>query len=71
MESFYELMITLKLNIEKVLFKYKLVACHNCCKFVVALYPDSTHSSKDKYLLPVIQSSLISIMIQTATLRSD
>ena len=47
------------------------VACHICCKFAVALYPDSTHSSKDKYLLPVIQSSLISIMMQTATLRSD
>ena len=45
--------------------------CHSCCKFAVALYPDSTHSSKDKYLLPVIQSSLISIMMQTATLRSD
>ena len=48
-----------------------MVACRVCCKFAVALYPDSTHSSKDKYLLPVIQSSLISIMMQTATLRSD
>ena len=47
------------------------VACRDCCKFAVALYPDSTHSSKDKYLLPVIQSSLISIMMQTATLKSD
>lgn len=47
------------------------VACHLCCKFAMALYPDLPHSSKDKYLLPVIQSSLISIMMQTATLRSD
>lgn len=39
------------------------VACHNCCKFAVAPCPDYTHSSKDKYLLPVIQSSLISIII--------
>jgi len=31
----------------------------------------STHSSKDKYLLPVIQSSLIFIMMRTATLRRD
>ena len=47
------------------------VACYSCCKFAVALYPDSIHSSKDKYLLPVTQSSLISIIIQPATLRSD
>lgn len=50
---------------------FESVACHLCCKFAMALYPDLTHSSKDKYLLPVIQSSLISIMMQTATLRSD
>jgi len=48
-----------------------LVVCLVCCKFAMALYPDSTHSSKDKYLLPVTQSSLMSIMMQTATLRSD
>ena len=33
--------------------------------------PDSPHSSKDKYILPVTQSSLTSIMMQAATLRSD
>ena len=47
------------------------VACQNCCKFVLALYPDLTHSSKDKYLLPVIHSSLMFIMMQTANLKSD
>jgi hypothetical protein len=63
---------------EKITVNYELekpkimeVVCLVCCKFAVALYPDSTHSSKDKYLLPVIQSSLMSIMMQTATLRSD
>ena len=52
-------------------FEFVQVACIVCCKIAVALYPDSIHSSKDKYLLPVIQSSLISIMIYTATLNSD
>ena len=47
------------------------VACNNCCKFAVALYPDSAQSSKDKCLLPVIQSSLIFIVMETATLRRD
>ena len=46
-------------------------ACLVCCKFAGALYPDSIHSSKVKYLLPVIQSSWMSIMMQTTTLRSD
>jgi hypothetical protein len=47
------------------------VACQNCCKFALALYPDLTQSSKDKYLLPVIHSSLMFIMMQTANLKSD
>ncbi len=72
--SFDEKMPTISVAIEVSVHKNDIsenkVACHNCCEISVALYPDSTHSSKDKYLLPVIQSSLISIMMQTATLRS-
>jgi len=35
------------------------LASLDCCKFAVPLYPDSAHCSRDKSLLPVIQSSLI------------
>ena len=39
--------------------KCETAACRNCCKFAVALYPESIHPTKDKYFLPVIQSRAV------------
>jgi len=40
-------------------------------QFVVGLVSRSSQSPRDKYLLLVAQSSLMSIMMQTATLKRD
>ena len=37
----------------------KMVVCLDCCKSALPLLTDSTHTFKGRYLLPVIQSSLI------------
>ncbi len=47
------------------------VSCHVCYKFPVALYPDSTHTPRINTYIKVIQSSLIFMIMQIATLRSD